>query len=175
MSPGRRVLAGGAALLAAALIAAGSRAPVTFSPADAALLRLSWRLPGVATEACRELSEEELARLPVHMRNPSACIGVIASYLLEVRLNGTLLASDTVAPPGARGDRPLNVLREYPLDPGDHRLDVTFRALLPEDVPLPDGGVREVGWEGSVTVAPGDVALLALHPDRARLELRGGR
>jgi hypothetical protein len=160
------------ALALTVLTAWGSRVPVTFSGDDAALLRLSWRVQGISTEECRTLTEEELARLPVHMRNPRACIGVIASYALEVRVGGTVLAQDTVLPPGARGDRPLNVLREFPLSAGDHDVAVSFRAILPEGVEAPEDGVRELSWEGQLHLEGRDVALLTLDPAGERLELR---
>lgn len=172
MSPVRMGMATVLAVALTVLIAAGSRVPVTFTGDDTALLRLSWRMQGIATEECRTLSDEELARLPVHMRNPEACIGVIASYALDVRVDGTVVVQDTVRPPGARGDRPLNVLREFPLPAGEHDVAVSFRALLPEGVEAPAQGLRELAWEGQLSLAGRDVALLTLDPTASRLELR---
>jgi len=163
------------ALVAVALtgaVAALTRTPVTFSGSDVGTLRLSWRMAGVTAEACRTLSEEELARLPVHMRNPRACIGVVASYLLRVTADGAVIAQDTVRPPGARGDRPLNVLREFPLSPGDHAVAVGFRALLPEGVATPTEGVADLAWQGTVHLGARDVALVTLDGTGRRLELR---
>lgn len=155
-------------------ISAGSRVPVTFSSADDALLRLSWRMRGITAQACRTLPQEELERLPVHMRNPEACIGVIASYTLDVSVDGRVLAADTVRPPGARGDRPLNVLREYPLAPGDHQVSVRFRALLPAGVEAPPEGIIEVAWEGSLRLGGRGVALVTLDEAGRMLVVRGG-
>ncbi|HSG48553.1 MAG TPA: hypothetical protein VLA43_12110, partial [Longimicrobiales bacterium] len=172
MSPVRAGLAAMVAVVLTVLTAAGSRVPVTFSGEEEALLRLSWRMPGIATEACRTLTAEELARLPVHMRNPQACIGVIASYAMEVRVDGTVLARDTVSPRGARGDRPLNVLREFPLPAGEHDVAVSFLAILPEGVEVPAEGVRELSWEGQLHLQGRDVALVTLDPSASRLEVR---
>jgi len=172
VSAPRAALGAVVALALALLTAWGSRVPVAFAGADEARLRLSWRMEGIATEACRTLTDEELARLPVHMRNPRACIGVIAEYALRVRAGGVLLAQDTIRPPGARGDRPLNVLREYALAPGDHQVAVEFQALLPEGVEAPADGVAELAWEGNVRVRPRDVALITLDLSGRRLELR---
>lgn len=172
MSPVRVGLAAAVAVALTVLTAWGSKVPVTFSGDSTALLRLSWRVQGIATEECRTLTEEELARLPIHMRNPQACIGVIASYALEVRVDGTVLARDTVRPPGARGDRPLNVLREFSLPAGEHEVAVSFVAIFPEGVEAPEEGVRELSWEGPLHLEGRDVALLTLDATGRRLELR---
>lgn len=172
MTPVRAALAAAVALALTAATSALTRTPVTFSGDDEGVLRLSWRMSGVTAQACRTLSEEELARLPLHMRNPRACIGVIAPYLLSVVADGTVMALDTVRPRGARGDRPLNVLRAFPLTPGDHRVVVSFHALLPDGVEAPAEEVVELGWEGSVRVAARDVALVTLDGTGRRLELR---
>jgi hypothetical protein len=81
-------------------------------------------------EECRQLSEEELANLPIHMRNPEACIGRIAPYHLQVGLDGALIMQDTVYPAGARGDRPIFVFRDFPVEPGTLRVQVRFDPLL---------------------------------------------
>lgn len=167
----RGALAGVVAGVSVFLIAAASRVPVGFSDGEGAMLRLSWRMAGVTSAACRTPTEEELARLPVHMRSPQACIGQVASYALEVRAGGELIASDTVAPPGARGDRPLNVLRSFPLPAGDHPVTVVFRALLPEGVE-PAEELAELSWQGIVRLAPRDVALVTLDGSGRHLELR---
>ncbi|MEJ2204013.1 MAG: hypothetical protein P8170_07875, partial [Gemmatimonadota bacterium] len=109
------ILAGGLSVVA---ISAASRLPVSFGGDHDALLRLSWRVDGISMEECRTLTEEELANLPTHMRNPKACIGRIAPYRLQVGIDGALVVSDTVYPAGARGDRPVFVLRDVPVDPG---------------------------------------------------------
>ena len=173
MTPLRKGVAGIVAVGLTVATAALSRVPLSFSADDQGQLRLSWRVEGVTAEACRTLPEEELARLPAHMRNPKACIGVIASYHLQVTVDGATAVQDTIRPPGARGDRPITVLRELPLAPGRHRVSVRFDALLPEGVPAPEG-VTSMAWEGAVDVGRGDVVLLTLD-DRARNLVRQER
>jgi hypothetical protein len=171
-----RFVVGG--VLAVALVAATaalSRLPAAFSAPDDALLRLSWRMTGATAEACRTLSPEELEKLPVHMRNPQACIGHIASYVITVRVDGTSVLGDTVRPAGARGDRPITVLRDLPLVPGRHGIAVAFDALLPEGVDLPESALRSLSWNGEVDVDPRGVALVTLDPEGRRLEYRTER
>lgn len=176
MSRALRLLAAVTAAVAlTVLVSAATRVPVRFAEGDQGLLRLSWRMAGIAAEACRTLTPEEQERLPVHMRNPRACIGTVASYALEVRIDGQRVMADTVRPPGARGDRPLTVLRETTLSPGRHTVEVRFRALLPAGVEPPPEGIAELGWEGPVSLGAREVALVTLDPSGRRLELRTSR
>jgi hypothetical protein len=69
---------------------------------------------------------EELARLPAHMRQAVICEGGAASYRLEVRHEGRLLAEQIVRGGGWRHDRRLYVFREFTLPPGDARVSVRF-------------------------------------------------
>ena len=98
----QRVVAVTLGVVVAVGVAVLTRAPAQFADGEDALIRLSWRLEGVAVQECQALSEEELANLPVHMRNPEACIGQIADYELSVRLSNTGVLLDTLAPGGAR-------------------------------------------------------------------------
>lgn len=162
-----------AALLAVVMTAGTawlSRVEVDVSGGIDGMIRLSWRVDGITAEACRELSEEELNALPVHMRNPRACIGEIAPYLLRAEVDGVELVHDTVAPGGVRGDRPVSIFRELPVTPGRHRLAVRFDAVLPEGFEVGDAPVSR-GWEGEVEVAESAVLLLTLN-DRGDFIIR---
>lgn len=186
-------------LVAAALTAATialSRAPLTWSDGDTARLRLSWRMESGSVGGCRTPTAEELEALPVHMRNPNACIGTLASYVLTVSLDGRPLVTDTVEPPGIHGDRPLSVLEEFALPAGRHALEVRFD---PTDAPAADprpepasegaeageaagtGGGAGTGetaelahlrWEGTLLLAPRQVALIHLDHGTGTLVLK---
>lgn len=122
----RRHLLG--ALLAVAVtagIAALSRVPFEAED-DGAVLRLSWRTRSERVQSCRRLSPEELAELPEHMRRTEVCEGRVLPYTLTVAVDGRTLVDDTVRGGGARGDRPIFVLRELPLAPGEHDVRVSF-------------------------------------------------
>lgn len=112
-----------------ALVVAGlSRVPLGSSVADEAALRFSWRLRGEEAAACRLPTAEELADLPVHMRNPDACVGVLPPFELRVDLDDVTRVSRQVSPSGARGDRPLFVYEDLRVPPGRYRLSVRFGA-----------------------------------------------
>ena len=153
------------------LTAALSQVPLDFSGGDHGILRLSWRNDGVTVEACREHTEEELANLPIHMRNPMACIGQIASYHLRLEVDGGVMIDDTLRPAGARGDGPVYVLEELPMEPGTYQVDVRYEALLPTDIEAPPG-IVSLSWTGTFSPSPGDVLLVTLDEDSQELVAR---
>lgn len=169
---GRKLLAAAVAVALTVGTSWASRVPATLSTEGEALLRLSWRFDAVTVEACRELSAEELERLPIHMRNPQACIGQKAPYVLRVEVDGRMLVADTVRAGGVRGDRPVTVLRDLPLEPGTHALSVSFRAVIPEDADELEGGPAELAWSGRVELAAREVALVKLDETGRGLQLR---
>lgn len=141
------------------VLAAGSRVPISALDADRAVVRLSWRLRAEEGAECRRPTQEELDRLPVHMRNPDACIGDLAPYELRVDVDGTRRVTRIVRPAGVRGDRPIFVYEELRLAPGRHTLAVRF-------------GVQgaEMGAEAALALE----ATVDLDAGRVVLVTRGG-
>jgi ferredoxin len=114
-SPGARRGTAARALMAVAfsaallvLIAVGSRWPQGADP-DHALLRLGWRLAGQVKERCRDLTREELAKLPLHMRRPRECTSEVLAYDLQAVVDGRVVSEKRLTSPGLRADRPLSV------------------------------------------------------------------
>lgn len=103
-----------------------SNAPLTTNSAPEARLRLAWSARPERVEECRQQSEEELARLPAHMRLPVVCEGAAVEYRLQVRIDGALVADRTVHGGGLRRDRRLYVFEEILLPAGDATVDVRF-------------------------------------------------
>jgi hypothetical protein len=135
-------------------LVAGTRAPYAAYPGDGAVLRLAWRALGEASLRCRTPSAEELARLPVHMRRQQICERRLPTFVLRVAVDGERLLDERIAPAGAAGDRAAVVLRELPLAPGVHRLEVEF---APEEV---GGAGQQKRLEREIRLAPGEVALV---------------
>jgi len=105
---------------------------VSLSPHGArAVLRLAWTARPERIEKCREQSEEELAKLPAHMRQSMACVGTTASYRLEVRWNDRVMLQQTVRGGGLRHDRALYLFRDIDLPPGDASIRVRFDRVDP--------------------------------------------
>lgn len=178
-------------LLAAAVAVAGllglaalSYAPYTASPADAAEVRLTWRARVPRVEECRRLTAEEQAALPAHMRREEVCEGRVASYRLDVTMDGLPVRSSTVKGAGARGDRPLYVFESIPVAPGEHDLAVSFTRLdgadadsaaadAAADGAAGDGGVPDrLVLRETVGLLPREVVLVVYDAGRQRLALR---
>ena len=151
-----------------------SQLPASLAEIDDALLRLSWRVAGVAIEECHTLTPEELEALPAHMRRSEVCTGRNAEYLLRVQVDAELLVQDTIRPAGARRDRPLYVFRDLPLLPGVRDVRVSFDAIVPPGFEEGDQPLS-YDWSGSVTLASGEIALLTLAPETSMLvRVEGG-
>jgi hypothetical protein len=157
-------------------LAASSAVDVPWHEAATAELRLSWTARPERIDRCRVLTESELVDVPVHMRRAVECDGQAATYVLTVRVDGRSVDSAVVRGSGARHDRPIFLLRRYPIEPGRHRVEVrmrrreavdiegdtmpTDRSRLPRDLPL----------DTLVTARAGAVVLV--HYDGGRLGAR---
>lgn len=124
MSAFGRVIAAAVALGSAATIAGLSQVPWTPVPGPEAMVRLSWRARGERLEVCRQLSAEELAELPPHMRQEQVCEGTTAEYRLRVEVDGEERVDQLVQGSGEVQVRPLYVYRELVLPPGEHTVRV---------------------------------------------------
>ncbi|HEY7519918.1 MAG TPA: cytochrome b N-terminal domain-containing protein [Methylomirabilota bacterium] len=142
-----------------ALVAAGSGSPQG-SDADHAVLRLGWRLPGQVREHCRDLTPEEVAARPVHMRSGQECVREPLAYELTASVDGRVIARKRVRPPGLRRDRPLSVEEEFDIRPGAHAVTVTFG---PETA---DTSGKILAYDGTVRFDRGRVVLITYDGDR---------
>ncbi|HEX5818021.1 MAG TPA: hypothetical protein VFY20_04040 [Gemmatimonadales bacterium] len=148
MTPVRGATGAIVAVLAALLLAWGSRASMRFNDPETGMIRLAWSARPERVERCVTRSDEELAEVPAHMRQRVACEGRSARYRLVVRRDGTVLADEVLTGGGARQDRPIYLLRDFPTAPGTHRLEVTFQRLdsveaVQEDSVAPQATERE--------------------------------
>ena len=119
-------------MVAVAVIVAIAQASVLrirLNPSDAAVLRLAWTARPERIEDCRTQTEEELSKLPAHMRQAVICEGTTAAYRLEVRYQGELIAEQVIRGGGLRHDRPLYVSRDFDLPSGDAAVSVKFSRL----------------------------------------------
>jgi len=103
---------------------------VSLSPhGEQAILRLAWTARPERIEDCRQQSDEELSKLPPHMRQSTSCVGTSATYRLEVRWNDQVIAQQTIRGGGLRHDRPLYLFRNIDLPPGDGTIRVAFQRV----------------------------------------------
>ncbi|MBW2667455.1 MAG: hydrogenase iron-sulfur subunit, partial [Deltaproteobacteria bacterium] len=89
-------------------------------------LAVSFKHPGAENESCREVSEEELAATPVHMRKPRECKRTRPSVRLRVDVDGELTLDTSIPPSGLWKDGNSVALERIPLEAGDHHIRVAI-------------------------------------------------
>jgi hypothetical protein len=143
--------------------------PLGQPPAGAAI-RLAIRTAAGKIEICRDVPPEELARLPVHMRQPRLCEEQPVIYRLTLRVDGAVVHSVRAERRGMRGDRPLVIDDLVAVAAGRRTLVVTLEPEVPEGtapaaagalprgelartVDLPAGRIALVTWEAAAGLA----------------------
>lgn len=176
MSPGRGLAAAAVTAAALAGMAALSYVPYAHEAAAGGELRLAWRARSARIEACRRRTPEELARLPVHMRQEQVCERQVAPYRLAVSLGDSVVVDRLVAAAGARADRPLYVFEELALPPGTYALRVAFTreggaASDSAAAADPRAAPPRLALDTTVTIAAGRAALVTYDEDARRLSV----
>jgi hypothetical protein len=139
------------ATAAAAGLSWASNVPMPAYHSRDAVLRLAWSARPERVEECHQRSEEELARLPPHMRQPFACEGTTAQYRLQVRIDGEIRTDRIVRGGGLRHDRRLYVFEELPIPTGQAAVDVRFDRVghgQAGNVSERNGGMASAGSPG---------------------------
>jgi hypothetical protein len=180
----KRLVAVAVTVLMSAGIGFGSRAPYSPPGSDTSVLRLSWRLRGEKKETCRTRTAEELAALPVHMRTPEVCVGHLVSYRMTLRIDDAPPVVKTFLPAGAKGDRPIFVMFDQPLTPGEHRIAIAFTPIGEgegegeedhreekddDDDDDDDGHRAPLRFDSRVRVLPGQIVLITMSEDATTL------
>lgn len=161
-----------AAVILVAMVSLGwlSRAPWDQPAAAHGLLRLSWRMHGERVETCRARTPAELDKLPVHMRTDEVCAARLVAYRLVLQVDDAAPDTIRVLPGGARGDRPLFVLRDTPLAAGRHRVRVRFE----REGPARDAAPPLV-LDTNLVASAGRIDLVTLDPHTPQFILRTSR
>jgi hypothetical protein len=147
------------------LIGYFSSAPVfVHLPADQALLRLSIAHAGERKQACRERSQEELAKLPPNMRAAQDCPRQRSPLLVELEIDGRLAYRSEAVPAGAQRDGLATLYHRLPIAAGSHRVVVRMRDR-------PQGEFNYVREE-TLNLAGGDSLLIDFNATRGGLEFR---
>jgi len=122
--PLRLALATVVSLGTALALAALSSSPFHAHAAPEARARVAFSARPERIEKCRTLSADELANVPVHMRQTVVCEGTTARYRLEIRRDDSLVATALLRGAGLRHARRLYALREVSLPSGASTIDV---------------------------------------------------
>lgn len=92
--------------------------------ADEARLTIAFAHAGQLREPCRRLSQEELNQLAPNMRKLEDCPRERSPVTLQVELDGAVIYSATLAPPGLFGDGGVDVFYSEKIPAGEHRLSL---------------------------------------------------
>jgi hypothetical protein len=153
------------AVLGTAAMAGLSRAPYRANADEGGVLRLSWRYQSRDAVDCRRPSAAELEALPTHMRNPDACISTPVPYALTLTIDGSVVLDETLHAAGARQDRPVFVLHEVALPPGEHQISVAFSSRPEDDTVAP----MTLAWSERLTVQPREIVLIGYDRESGTL------
>ena len=140
------------AVLAALGLRAATAKELASPTAGSSLVRLSWTARPERVERCRRLTDDELAQRPAHMRMRMECEGGFARYLLTVRVDGNLVAGDTIRGGGVRHDRPMHVFNEIAVAPGSRHLVVELARLDSVSTDSTDSAAATPGGQGADTL-----------------------
>lgn len=177
---GRLVLQLLVAFVCYGLVAVLSHVPMGKEDVEAALLRLALKTREGTARVCRELTEAELAEVPIHMQKSETCTEFAIPYRLQVEIDGEVRIDRIDRASGVRGDRPLVLGEDLALTAGSHavRLEMAPTGSAAEE------GVHEEDWRRAMEVAPtyrfddnlvapaGRVVLLALDERSGEVRLR---
>ncbi|MGB7932420.1 MAG: hypothetical protein WCH04_09375 [Gammaproteobacteria bacterium] len=92
-----------------------------------ALIKLSFSHAGQHKGECRQLTPEELAKLPPNMRRPLDCPRERLPLQVELLLDDALLYRGELPPSGLAGDGASMAYRKFPVAPGKHHLAARLR------------------------------------------------
>ncbi|MBZ0271088.1 hydrogenase iron-sulfur subunit [bacterium] len=146
-----------AGVLLAAGIVIGSDAPYLAAPTGGARLVVSFKHPGEVSEACRELSEEEMAKQPPHMRHDRVCERARAAVRLRIEVDGRLAREASFEPRGLWRDGNSVAIEHLPLAEGSHRIGISIGDTHDSDV---------WNWRDERTVAFRDGERVVVQFDR---------
>jgi hypothetical protein len=115
-------------LLFAAVLGVFSAAPsYTYLGPDLALIKLSFSHAAERKGECRRLSPEEIAALPPNMRRTEECPRERLPVLVELELDGRVVARQLLPPAGLHHDGASAVYRRFPVRAGRHQLVARLR------------------------------------------------
>ena len=121
-------------------------------------LKLAFKHAAQRKEECRSRSREELQKMAPNMRKAKDCSRERSDMLVELLLNGNVIATKVFPPPGLHRDGSAYVYAKFPLPVGNHLLTIRMRDSVRDegfdykaerDVSLVEGQSLVVGFDGA--------------------------
>ena len=161
-------LAGQVLLYGAFALAIGvfSRWPAyhPLGPGDA-LIKLSFTHTSKHLSECRQLSAEELARLPPNMRAPTRCDRERAPVRVEVDVDGRAAMRRVAAPSGLSKDGAASVYERLVIGAGTHHVAVRLKDSA-------GAGGFDYEREQDVTLAPAQILVIDFDAEKGGITLQ---
>jgi len=132
---------------------------------DQAVVTVAFAHAGKRREECRELSAEELAKLPPNMRAPMDCPRERSPVTVELLLDGELLVEEVVQAPGIYNDLGIDVYRSIKVPAGEHMLAVRMNDNVRVEGPT-------FTHEETVNLEPAQLLVVNFNSDTGRFFLQ---
>ncbi|MDX2506480.1 MAG: hypothetical protein QNL62_18655 [Gammaproteobacteria bacterium] len=124
---------------------------------DEAMITVAFGHAGKTRAECRKLSQEELMKLPPNMRKPEDCPRERSPIIIEARLDGDIIFSKTMPPPGIFNDGGVNIYYNSKVPAGKHKFEIKM-----------DDSVRKQGFnhslEQDININPAQILLVEFEP-----------
>ena len=133
--------------------------------ADQALVKLSFTHSAKHVSECRQLSKEELAKLPPNMRAPTQCDRERAPVVVEVDIDGQPAIRHVAAPSGLSRDGASAAYKRLAVSAGTHRVAVRLKDS-------PGSGGFDYQREQDVTLVPGQILVIDFVAEQGGLTLQ---
>ncbi len=91
---------------------------------DQAMVVLAFSHAGQHREPCREVSAEEMAKLPPNMRRPTECPRARSPVTVELLMDGKPLLSTVAKPPGLFDDGGVDIFLDTTVPAGEHQFSI---------------------------------------------------
>ena len=120
---------------------------------DEAMITVAFAHAGDTLEECRRLSQEELMKLPPNMRKLEDCPRERSPIIIEASLDGEIIYSKTMLPPGIFNDSGVNIYYSSKILAGKHSFKIKM-----------DDSVRKQGFnhsfEQDINIEPAQILLV---------------
>lgn len=93
---------------------------------DEATVKVSIRHAGKILGECRNLSKEEMGKLPPNMKVPQVCPRERSPVSLKILLNGELFYEEIAEPSGLQNDGVSTFYSRFTIPSGEHNISATL-------------------------------------------------
>ena len=133
--------------------------------AETAIVTITFSHAAQRVGECRQLTQEELNKLPPNMRKPSDCPRERFPVRIELRSGDSVLYQDVLLPSGIWSDGKANIYKRVEVDAGIHDLFVAMND---------SGGDTSFDYENTaqLEITPGRNVVIRFDPESEQFLIR---